>query len=277
MMPTNKSVLLVCFITLILVLSITYVTFNDNTKKTIEMNAILIQSSVNKKVINIDKNTSIRSSQDFIRKHTYQTEKFIDAHWLRLIKHYIPLPLESGYGSHKLALLAASILTSQTGGPSMEMGCGYHSTLLLHQILVNEQKRYLLSTDTDQEWLQKFENNMTSNLHEFRHIKQTSDWDEIGNDRSRWSIIFVDHKPGERRVVDIIRLENVTDLMIIHDTETASYNYEKGLSRYPYRYRYKYLGTNTDVVSKSNHTLFEAVRYLLELTIKMQIPIRKEK
>ena len=275
-MADFKYRLCICATVLIVILC-TFVFYSNKHKTEFDITAIIPSVSFNGKLSGADTKNDIQSSQNYIRKYFSNENELLEAHWLKLIKHYIPLPLESGYGSHKLALLAASILTSQTGGPSMEMGCGYHSTLLLHQILVNEQKRYLLSTDTDQEWLQRFENNMTSNLHEFRHIKQTSDWDEIGNDRSRWSIIFVDHKPGERRVVDIIRLENVTDLMIIHDTETASYNYEQGLSRYPYRYRYKYLGTNTDVVSKSNHTLFEAVRYLLELTIKMQIPIRKEK
>jgi hypothetical protein len=217
-------------------------------------------------------NHTIKYSQDFIRDHFNAAEELFGVHWLRIIKHYIPVPLEDGYGSHKLALLAASILTAEHGGPVMEMGCGYHSTVLLHQIIVIEQKRYLLSTDTDREWLSKFETNMSSSIHQFRHINQTSEWDNVGIDRPRWSIVFIDHKPGERRVVDIIRLANVSDIVIVHDTETSSYNYEEGLSQYPYRYRYNYLSTNTDVVSKSNGTLLRNIQHLLELTIDMKLP-----
>ena len=154
----------------------------------------------------------------------------------------------------------------------MEMGCGYHSTVLLHQIIVNEQKRFLLSTDTDREWLSKFETNMSSSLHQFRHINQTSEWDDVGLDRPRWSIVFIDHKPGERRVTDIIRMADVSDIVIVHDTEAASYNYEPGLSKYPYRYRYTYLSTHSDVLSKSNGTLLRNIRYLLDLTVDMELP-----
>jgi len=221
--------------------------------------------------INISK-YSIAFSQDFIRNEVNDAQKLFHAHWFRIIQHYIPLPLETSYGSHKLALLAASILTAQHVTPVMEMGCGYHSTVLLHRIIVEEQKRFLLSTDTDREWLSKFETDMLSSLHQFRHISQTSEWDDVGLDQPRWSIVFIDHKPGERRVTDIIRLANVSDIVIVHDTEAASYNYEPGLSQYPYRYRYKYLSTHTDVLSKYNETLLQNIQYLLEAAMIMNLP-----
>jgi hypothetical protein len=255
----------------ILFLIIIYATFNVY-GTILHLYGSSITLSLDKKPNDSVLNYDIKFSQDFIRNHLKAAEELSHVHWLRIIKRYIPLPLESGYGSHKLALLAASILTAEHGGPVMEMGCGYHSTLLLHQIVVIEQKRYLLSTDTDREWLSKFESNMSSSIHQFRHISQTSEWDLVGNDPPRWSIVFIDHKPGERRVIDIIRLANVSDIIIIHDTETASYNYEQGLSLYPYRYRYNYLPTCTDVVSKNNETLFRNIQYLLELTIKMKLP-----
>jgi len=236
------------------------------------VDGILIRLSHSKKLTDTVLDHNIKFSQDFIRNHSNIVEELFEVHWFRIIKHYIQLPLENGFGSHKLALLAASILTTEHSGPVMEMGCGYHSTILLHQIVVVEQKRYLLSTDTDREWLSKFKANMSSTIHQFRHINQTSEWNHVGIDRPRWSIVFIDHKPGERRVIDIIRLANLSDIIIVHDTETSSYNYEQGLSKYPYRYRYKYLSTYTDVVSQNNGTLFRNILYLLELTIKMRLP-----
>jgi hypothetical protein len=255
----------------ILFLIIIYTTFHVYNKN-VYVNGILIRLSHNKKTTDTVLNYTIKFSQDFIRKHSNTAEEQFDVHWFRIIKRYIQLPLENGFGSHKLALLAASILSAEHGGPVMEMGCGYHSTILLHQIVVVEQKRYLLSTDTDREWLSKFEANMSSTIHQFRHINQTSEWNHVGIDRPRWSIVFIDHKPGERRVIDIIRLANLSDIIIVHDTETSSYNYEEGLSKYPCRYRYTYLSTYTDVVSQNNETLFQNIIHLLELTIKMKLP-----
>jgi hypothetical protein len=240
--------------------------------RNIHLNGIHTSLSSDEKFDSIISKYNITFSQDFIRNDINDLEKLFRAHWFRIIKHYIPLPLESGLGSHKLALLAASILTAQHDKPVMEMGCGYYSTILLHRIIVNEQKRFLLSTDTDREWLLKFETNMSSSLHQFRHINQTSEWDNVGLDRPRWSIVFIDHKPGERRVIDIIRLANVSDIVIVHDTETSSYNYESGLAKYSYRYRYNYLPTHTDVLSKNNETLFRNIKYLLQLTIDMKLP-----
>ncbi|CAF0787838.1 unnamed protein product [Rotaria sordida] len=216
-------------------------------------------------------NTDIQSSQDYIKNTFNEIDKELSIHWLRIIKHYIRVPLDNRYGSHQLVLLATSILTSG-GGPVLELGCGYFSTILLHQIIVVEQKRYLLSTDTDLKWLSKFKANISSSLHEFRHIKTTKEWDHIGTNHPRWSVAFIDHKPGKRRVIDLIRLANVTDIVVLHDTGTAGYKYETGLIVYPYRYRYKYLSTNTDVLNKYNGTLFRNIRLLLELTIEMQIP-----
>ncbi|CAF1209276.1 unnamed protein product [Adineta ricciae] len=223
-------------------------------------------------IIGTTSDQNIQHSEDYIINHVQEPSDELSAHWLRLIKHYIPLPLESGYGSHKLAFLAALLLTGTNGGPVVEMGCGYHSTVLLQQLAVGRQKRYVLSTDTDREWLLKFQNNMSSSLHQFRFIDRVSDWDSVGNDRPRWSIAFIDHKPGERRVVDIIRLINMTDLIIVHDSETASYKYEQGLKYYPYKYHYTYLSTATDVASKTNATLLNNIKYLLELTINLKVP-----
>ncbi|CAF4781538.1 unnamed protein product [Rotaria socialis] len=204
-------------------------------------------------------------------KNSFKQNNELSIHWLRVIKHYIRFPLDNAYGSHQLLLLAASVLTSD-GGPVMELGCGYFSTILLHQIVVAEQKRYLLSTDTDREWLSKFEANMSSSLHEFRHVKEASEWDHIGTNRRRWSITLVDHKPGNRRTADLIRVANISDIVILHDTETPVYKYEAGLAQYPYQYRYTYLSTNTDVLSKYNRTLLSNIRRLLELTIEMKLP-----
>ncbi|CAF1309125.1 unnamed protein product [Adineta steineri] len=245
---------------------ISYVSFNIYGKN------IVLQ----KKFIELFTNTAVNNdtqlSEDYVRNYFNASNDNVGAHWLRIIKHYLSIPLDNGYGSHQPVLLAASILTGRHGGPILEMGCGYYSTLLLHEIAVKQQNRYLLSSDTDREWLRKFEANMSSSMHQFRHINNVSEWDTININHPRWSMILIDHKPGERRTTDIIRLVNVTDVIIVHDTETATYYYEAGLSLYPYRYHYTYLGTATDIASKSNGTLIQNIRYLLELTVSLKVP-----
>ena len=42
--------------------------------------------------------------------------------------------------------------------------------------------------------------------------------DCIGVDRN-WSLVFADHRPAGRRVVDIDRLLTRTELIVTHDTE----------------------------------------------------------
>ncbi|UJR07259.1 hypothetical protein I4U23_011547 [Adineta vaga] len=273
MLKEKNSIFISLFIIFLLLI---YIIFNLNKrnsyeiKPNIDASKILTKLSTERTRINI--NDDIKISKEYIRNHIDESSDLFNEHWLRLLKHYLTIPLETGYGSHKVILLAASLMTNQDNKPVLEMGCGYFSTILLHQMIVNEQKRYLLSTDTDKEWLSKFQMNMSSANHEFRHINQTSEWDQIGNDRPRWSFIFIDHKPGERRVVDIIRVIKMTDLIIVHDTETASYQYEKGLSLYPFRYHFTYLSTGTDIASYSNKTLFENIKRLLELTISLKVP-----
>ena len=260
----------ICLIVTTLCIFIVYfISNNYNTTKSFQN--ILIRSFIDNTSDNNKSNNNIQFSVGYFQNYI-QADDDLRVRWLETIKRYTSLPLSSGYGSHKLVLLAASILTADDTKPVMEMGCGYHSTVLFHQIVVNEQKRFLLSTDTDRAWLSKFEANMSSPLHQFRHVAQTSEWDNIGVDRPRWSIVFIDHKPGERRVVDIIRLASVTDIMIVHDTETAGYHYEQGLSQFPYRYRFNYLSVFTDVLSKSNGTLHRRIQRLLELTTNMKLP-----
>ena len=263
-LTNTRIVVIICMVIIVCVV------LNSYRSKFPDQSASLLFARVAQKDEPVSK-TDINFSQNFIRERLKDMDQSLADHWVRVIKEYIPLPLESGYGSHKPALLAAALLTPGQG-PVMEMGCGFHSTVLLHRMVVVEQQRYLFSTDTDEEWLSKFKTNLTSANHQFRHIKRTKEWDQTGIDRPRWSFIFIDHKPGERRVVDLIRLANRSDIIILHDTETSSYNYEAGLVKYPYRYRYTYLGTHTDVVSLSNETLFRSIKKLLELTIELKLP-----
>jgi hypothetical protein len=156
------------------------------------------------------------------------------------------------YGTHMVPLINAIMNTT---GDVFEMGCGDYSTPLLHYILT-KQKRKLLSADTDLKWLNLFKY-LKNDYHEFEYVKVYDDdwslnpkpekWNNIGN--KNWSVVFIDHRPGKRRKIDIERFKNTAKIIVIHDTETKSYGYEPIISQFKYQYVYKIYKTYTTLVS----------------------------
>lgn len=157
------------------------------------------------------------------------------------------------YGTHMPVL--ATVL-AYTDGPVLEMGSGDFSTPLLHG-MCSASKRILHTCDTDRKWLGFFKY-LENEWHKLFYVRVYDNdwdlnpkphmWDAIGKDM-HWSVVFIDHRPGERRVGDVQRLRNNTDIFVVHDTENAGYGYEPTLSSFKYKYVYKVYGTETTVVS----------------------------
>ena len=85
-------------------------------------------------------------------------------------------------------------------------------------------------------------------FHDFEDTPKRWNWDEIGTDR-HWGVVFIDHRPGERRKVDILRLKSHADIIVVHDTQQSAYQYEEALASFKYRYTYERYATQTTVVS----------------------------
>ena len=161
---------------------------------------------------------------------------------------------EPNFGTHITPLLTAVMNTS---GPVFEMGCGDYSTPQLHAIC-ETQKRQLLSTDTSKEWIRYFLD-MKSQYHSFQHVPVYDDdwevnpkpdqWDLVGN--QNWGVVFVDHRPGDRRRVDVERFADKAEIIVVHDTETSGYEYEPVLAKFKFRYNYKRYRTYTTLVSNT--------------------------
>jgi len=162
-------------------------------------------------------------------------------------------PQYDGFGSHLVPLLIAVI---NTDGPVLEMGCGHNSTPALHAVCAIKE-RYLLTIETDKRWMNQFLY-LERPWHRFQYLPVYEDdfsvnpkpalWDTVGADL-HWGVVFIDHRPGERRKVDIARLKNKADIIVVHDTETASYGYEPVLRTFKYRYDYKLYPPYTTLVS----------------------------
>ena len=110
------------------------------------------------------------------------------------------------YATHMVPLITA---VSNTDGPILEMGCGDYSTPLLHAICAASQ-RPLLTAETDASWMNLFLD-LKRSWHQFQHVSDFYDWDNVGNG-VYWSVILIDHAPGNRRVVDIRRFRKKADI-----------------------------------------------------------------
>jgi hypothetical protein len=82
-------------------------------------------------------------------------------------------------------------------------------------------------------------------------------WDncEVFNTRE-WDVVLVDHKPANRRAIDIDRLRNKARYIVVHDSDEPLYGYEPVLSKFKYRYDSKRLSPGTSVVSNFNSLKF---------------------
>jgi len=137
---------------------------------------------------------------------------------------------DSKFATHMPALITAVV---NTDGPVLEMGCGDFSTPLLHAICA-ANKRFLLTAETNRNWMNLFVD-LERNWHQFQHVDSVRGWNDIGLG-VYWSVVFIDHAPGERRVVDIRRLRSYADVFVVHDTQHWGYRYEPTLSSFKYKY-----------------------------------------
>ena len=190
--------------------------------------------------------------------------------WYRFVRRYLKTPLDHHYGSHAIVLLAAAFLSPS--GPILELGMGSTSTPLLSR-LAQDQRRPLVSADSDQRWINYFSSLSSNNsFHRFKHVEIKTEmgveWAMANlEDMERWNIVFLDHRPGPRRKFDLMAYSQRSDLVVLHDTEqTSMYQYHEGLKYYPYQFRFIKLKTFTDVLSTRNETIIDDIRYLLQST-----------
>lgn len=149
------------------------------------------------------------------------------------------------WDNHRPLLWWALKETKGQTEPVLEMGCGEGSTPYLKQYLKTD-KRKLISYDYSKEWADKYNAN---------HV---TDWDAI--EHENYSVILIDHSPGERRYLDIIKLANKCDYMIIHDSEPEAYGYmlDKVWHLFPYRRNLKTEGAWATIVS-TKHEIPEII------------------
>lgn len=160
-----------------------------------------------------------------------------------------------GFGTH-LPLLAAAVMRAQDG-PVLEYGLGFYSTPML-DMLCREMKRELVSLEGDPGWAAGFMGLHDPPAHTIQACRSSGDWASTEHLTERmWAVVFIDHGPDERRVVDARRLHLMTDIMVVHDWDpngTFPWQEEiKGLFKY---YQVSRCGPHTAILSSREVTLW---------------------
>lgn len=142
-------------------------------------------------------------------------------------------------------VLAAAV--HRTQGPILEMGAGHFSTPML-SLMCKEPKRRLVTVESDKEWLDVFKDN-ASDSHELYHVLAGEEDAFKLIDEVYWDVVFIDHRPGDRRRDEIIRLRENALYIVVHDSQADCYKYEPVFAQFTYRVDWKVYETWTTVVS----------------------------
>lgn len=165
-------------------------------------------------------------------------------------KRYLEFP---DSGTHMSFFLTA---VAHTNGPILELGAGDYSTPLLHAVCSRE-KRYLMTADTSMGLLCNFLD-LQRSWHAFCYVPVYEDdlelnakperWDNVGGEID-WSVVIVNHRPGERRVKDIERLRSRAEIFVIHDTQERGYGYQSLIESFKYVFVDERYAIQTTLVS----------------------------
>lgn len=250
---------------------------NDRIMKTRLFYFIIIVLALNLLMLNIMLSKTVSDSiEDDVEDILLSNSEYTASDLHNDLLDIKPLLLKSSdFATHSPVLLAC---VKMTHGPVMEMGIGYSSTTILNKY-VAKAGRYALSAETDINWLSQWKNVTTKN-HKFVYVpvygdnigcydkgdectKNGSAWSSIGSDR-KWSVVLVDHRPGERRIHDIFRLMNNSNLIIAHDTQQETYKWSNVFHLFKNVYTFKAMTpTTTLLATEENTELFNKVASLL--------------
>lgn len=151
------------------------------------------------------------------------------------------------YGTHIPVLLKIMAISK---GPVLELGCGFNSTPFLYW-LCKDQNRKFVSYDNDQKWIKTVG----------YPVEFVENWSRAKIDDTHWSLVLMDHRPGERRPIDAVRLKDCADFIVLHDSEPELdkfYGYEKIYPLFTYRFDYTKFLPQTTVLSN----LIDVGKYL---------------
>jgi hypothetical protein len=149
------------------------------------------------------------------------------------------MPMAPNYGkegnmdlvaTHQRSLVCAAMRTT---GPMLELGVGWYSTTILHEI-AEAQHRWLLTVDNIDYWLAQFKP-LQSEYHRFADIGWWGDLDKVLG-HQRFGLCFVDQGQPIEREYAIRKLIDRVDVFVMHDTEEGhAYGYSRTLPMFKHQ------------------------------------------
>jgi hypothetical protein len=133
--------------------------------------------------------------------------------------------------THQRLLVGSALRTT---GPILELGVGWYSTPLLHEI-TTVQRRRLLTVDNNRDWLAQFE--CLGN--EYHSLHLVGWWGEMYEGvipaKASFGLVFVDQGQPIEREYAVRRFLNRADVFVLHDTEEPfAYGYCRTLPMFKY-------------------------------------------
>lgn len=146
--------------------------------------------------------------------------------------------------THQRSLIAAAM---RTKGPMLELGCGWYSTVLLHE-LARAQERKLYTYDNNADWLNEY---MRLNC-QWHKLSLVGWWGDMPLEEPRYGLCFVDQSQPAEREYAIRRLMDLVDVFVCHDTEeAAAYGYGRVLPMFKYQWHDECQKAHTSIVSNA--------------------------
>lgn len=173
--------------------------------------------------------------------------------------------------THQRCLIGSVLKTT---GPILELGTGWYSTPILHEIAVSQQ-RHLVTLDNNKYWLEQFKATNWQSVtplpigleHEFHLFHYVEWWDDVRlkvrdyfpeSEKNRWSVVFVDNGPPIERYYLMRRfffeieknLQKEPTVFVFHDTEDYHpYGYSRIIPKFRYKFTDKAQLAHTTVCS----------------------------
>jgi uncharacterized radical SAM superfamily protein len=146
------------------------------------------------------------------------------------------------FGSHIPILVK---ILEKTNGKILELGMGL-STIVMHTMAA-QTKRPIVSYESNKEWYEE----SLKYKSDFHQIEFVDNWDDADIDNEFWDVVLVDHWTDRRRVVEVKRLANKANYILLHDSDIFDKFYtQSGIySLFKYRYDYTKCFPNTVVLS----------------------------
>ena len=152
--------------------------------------------------------------------------------------------MKASEGSHIPVIIKIMEISE---GDVLELGTGLNSTPIFHWLAKAQGRK-----------VDSYESNGMFHRHAYNYksdshtIHKVEDWDKDLKIDRHWGVVFIDHAPGKRRNVEMERVANNADYVVVHDTEPRSdwhYNYSNHFDKYKYRYDYTKVYPHTSVFS----------------------------